>query len=133
MLVIFISLQFSCSKERAATTPVSEDYSGLYSGILTTTISGTDFPTNPTSYSNLSIRISKDNNGHYINPYPDYFNSDKKIIINSPSTIANGQNTVYEWTVYGKNLNVKYTFKSTTNYKEDGKFISTSFGTLTKQ
>jgi hypothetical protein len=131
MLIIFISILFSCSKESASTTPVSEDYSGLYSGILTTTISGTDFPTNPTSSSNLSIRISKDNNGHYISN--QYFNSDKKIIYNIPSTTSNGQNAVYEWTVYGKNLDVKYTYKSTTNYKEDGKYISTTYGTLTKQ
>ena len=46
MLIIFIGIFFSCSKESALTTPVSEDFSGLYSDILTTTISGTDYPIN---------------------------------------------------------------------------------------
>ena len=133
MLIIFISLQFSCSKESASTTPVSEDYSGSYSGVLTTTISGTDYPTNLISSSNVSARILKDNNGYFVNPFPPYFNSDKKIIYNVPSTTSNGQNAVYEWTVFGKNLECKYTYKSTTNYKEDGKYIGTTYGTLTKQ
>ncbi len=131
MLIIFISILFSCSKESSTATPVSEDYSGAYSGIYTTTISGTDYPTNITSYSNVIQRISKDNNGHYIANL--YFNSDKKIIYNIPSTTSNGQNAVWEFTVYGKNLDVKYTYKSTTNYKEDGKYIGTTYGTLTKQ
>lgn len=132
MLIIFISITFSCNKESSTATPVSEDYSGSYSGILTTTISGTDYPTNFTSTSNVSLRILKDNNGYFVNPFPPYFNSDKKIIYNVPSTTANGQNSVYEWTVYGKNLDCKYTNKSTTNYKEDGKYIGTTYGTLTK-
>jgi hypothetical protein len=34
MLLIFIGIFFSCSKESALTTPVSEDYSGLYSDIV---------------------------------------------------------------------------------------------------
>ena len=133
MLIIFISILFSCSKESDSTTPVSEDYSGAYSGILTAIISGTDYPTNITSSSNGTYRIFKDNNGYFVSAFPPYFNSDKKIIYNVPSTTSNGQNAVYELTVYGKNLDIKYTYKSTTNYKEDGKYISTTYGTLTKQ
>ncbi len=56
MLLIFIGIFFSCSKESALTTPVSEDYSGLYLSILTTTISCTDYPKNITSFSNTSAQ-----------------------------------------------------------------------------
>jgi hypothetical protein len=129
MLIIFISLFFSCSKESAKPNSVSEDYSGVYSGKTIVTYKDRGVLLS-TAESTSTQRIEKDSKGHYWYIY--YFDSDKKVIVEPVKLITGNENTnEYRLQVIGNNLTYSQIGKTYNKFVLITELEQT--GTLTKQ
>lgn len=125
MLIIFISILFSCSKENS----VSEDYSGVYSGRVIATYKANGVLLNTNEITSTQ-RIEKDSKGHYWYIY--YFNSDKTVIVEPDKLITGNENTnEFKLQVIGNNLTYSQISKTYNKFVLKTELEQT--GTLTKQ